>query len=147
MEPFYIHQAVSLAKQHGAHNLNRELLCDHLGIPAGSFAHTMGVSYREFMDEVVEHLPLDLVRSGSVRMLPSLRKRQILAHAIDLSREHMYWGISAQQVADAAGISKANLARLYTLPELRQRVVEWAIEEQDEELLAQARTAKDKLLA
>lgn len=146
MEQFYIKQALQLADQHGAHNINRELLCKHLRIPAGSFKHTMGISYGEFMDAVVEQLPLDQVRDGSVRMLPSLRRRQVLAHAIDLSRDHMYWGITAQQVADAAGISKANLARLYTLPALREAVVRWALANEDAELLAQARTVKDKLL-
>lgn len=143
---FYIKAAVELARTRGVEKLSRDGLSEHLGIPAGSFAHKMGVSYTAFMSQVVDRIPLHELRGASCRMPPGLRRRQVLAHAVELSKARAYWTLSAQAVADAAGISRANLARLYTLPELRKAVIQWAIETDDAELIAQARTAKDPLV-
>lgn len=145
---FYIKKTLELARKIGAHNLTRETLAGHFGISAGSFTYSMGVPYSEFMNQVAKRIPLEELAHGSrVRMLPSFRKRQVLAHAIALAREHFYFRLTAQQVADAAGISKANLARLYTLPKLREAIVTWAVENDDPVIIAQARTAGDPLIA
>lgn len=144
----YINHTVDLIKKVGVGGINREVLSEHLGIAPGSFAHCMGESYSAFMGKVAAHVPLGLFgpKGGSQRMIPALRRRQLLAGAVALSKKHCYWGISAQMVADWAGVSKPNFARLYTIAELRKDVVLWAIENQDQTILAQAKSANDPIL-
>ncbi len=142
----YIKKAVALAKREGVHTLSREALCAHLDIPPGSFAYAMGCSYSEFMDRVIDAMPLDLCMESGPRMLPKLRRKQIIACAVKLARTHKYWGFSRKQVADLAGTSEANISRLFTTAELREEVVRHGIAVRDPELLAQAKANNDKLL-
>ncbi len=142
----YVNKAVALAKREGVHTLSRERLSEHFQIPAGSFAYAMGVSYTEFMNRVAAELPLEQCKLSGARMSPELRKKQILANAVECAREHKYWGFSRKQVADRAGISEANVARLFTTAALREAVVRYGIEHNDADILAQARANNDKLL-
>lgn len=147
MREHYINKAVELAKAEGVHTLSRERLSDYFGIPAGSFAYAMGCRYREFMEEVAARLPLDVCLNTGPRLQPAIRRKQILACAVELAREHTYWAFSRKQVADLAGISEANVSRLYTTKQLRAAVVQYGIDHADPVLLAQARANNDKLLA
>jgi len=142
----YIKKAVELARQEGVHTLNRDTLSAHFEMPAGSFAYAMGCSYSEFMAKVADELPLELCAQPGARMQPALRRKQIIACAVELARTHKYWGFSRKQVADLAGISEANVSRLFTTAQLREAVVRYGIESKDKEILAQARANDDKLL-
>lgn len=149
MNKLYIDKAVEYALQNGAPSLTRENVCrDVFGIPEGSFRHTIGMPFRDFIEEVAERLPLDMSIMGGrgARLLPAIRERQLLACAVALSRENMYFRITRSQVAELAGVSGATVANSYSMPELRAAVVKWAIANDDAELIAQARVAKDPLL-
>lgn len=146
MHDDFLKKAIRLASEEGLHTLNRERLCAALGVSPGSFAHVTGVSYTTFLREVAYRLPLDHMRGGAARMDSAIRRRQVLAHAIDLARKFGYSRITAEQVADAAGICRANLARVYSMPELRGEVVRHAVNTRDKQLLQQARDNNDPLI-
>lgn len=146
MQTFYITKAVELVQEIGLDNLSREVLSDRLQVPAGSFSHTMGLSYKDFLTTLFDHLPFSCFEVKGGRLPPSYRKQQVLAHAVKIARDRGYWAVRRKQVADKAGVSEPTVSRLFTLAELRQAIVQHAITTNDEIILAQAKAARDPLV-
>lgn len=142
----YVKRVIEHTVKEGLHVTTREQVCAFLGISTGSFKHIMGVPYTDFINRVIDALPLEACTAAGVRLQPALRRKQVIACAVELSREHKYWGFSRKQVADAAGISETTLCRLITLSKLREEVVRYGIATRDKQLIAQAQAKNDKLL-
>lgn len=131
----------------GAHT--RGALCAALNIPEGSFAARFEMSFGEFVDSLVDTLaPDELLGAGAARANQGLRKHQTLAAAIHLSRGdgRSYARITRGEVAAMTCMSASNVARLYSMPDLRADVVRYALAHKDAQILAQARVYGDPLL-
>jgi hypothetical protein len=148
VDKFYIDAVVNMAKEGGGGMLTREKICEALEVAPGSFAHKMGVSYSDFIEELGEALPLDIDMSALVgrRLSPVLRKRQILGCAVKLAEERGYYRVTRKLLAHAAGISEASVAQHFTMPQLREAIVKHAISTKHAAILAQAGSVSDPLL-
>lgn len=115
--------AVQMATEHGLMNLSREDLCKRVGIPNGSFVHYAGVTFTEFLNEMKE-TNKNLYVVHKRRANPGMRKKQILDHAIQLTREHGVDNITRAQIAEAAGVSMGLINVYYgTMKQLRRDIL------------------------
>lgn len=143
----YLKKAAEFVREHGPQAISREALCAHLGVPPGSFTYVTGMAYNEFIIALARTMPISTDPLGQGRIHPELRKRQILACAVELSKEHGYARITRKQVAARAGTSEPNVARLYSMPALREAVIRHALEHRIASIVAQAKAANDPLVA
>lgn len=137
--------AIDLVRDSGLPGLSREAICEKAGIPLGSFSHVAGCSFGEFLRTVAPELPLSTAAIGRSRIHPELRRRQLLACAIELAKTHGYNRITRKQVAELAGVSEGNVARLYTMPQLREEVLRHAIDHKMLKIVAQGLASCDPI--
>lgn len=143
----YLEQATKFAKKAGLGQLSRASVCKYLGIETGSFRHHVGMSYGEFVDSVADQLPLGTqLPPGTTRTSATLRRRQVLGCAVELSKQVGYARFTRDQLAEAVGTTVGNLARSYTMAELREAVVRYAVEHDVPEIVEQARANGDPLV-
>lgn len=143
----YLEQAEKFATKAGIGQLTRASLCKYLGIETGSFRHHVGMSYTEFVDAVADKLPLGTrLPPGTTRASATLRRRQVLACAVEMAKHVGYARITREQLAEKVGTTVGNLSRSYTMAELREAVVRYAVEHGVTEIVEQARANGDPLI-
>lgn len=143
----YLEQAQKFATKAGMGQLSRASVCKYLGIETGSFRHHVGMSYTEFVASIAESIPLGTrLPPGTTRASATLRKKQVLACAVELSKQHGYAKLNRDQLAEKVGTSVGNVARFYTMAELREAVVRYAVEHGVTEIVEQARANGDPLV-
>jgi len=125
--------AVEMAAENGLENLTRNTLCARAGLPAGSFAHVMGRSFKAFIRELMAEGHSN-VTGGPItkrRIDPALRRDHIVASALQLVTEGEK--LTRAGVADLAGVS-ANTVQKYfsTMPQLRRAVIRLAKQQENE---------------
>lgn len=132
-------EAIKMIKEEGLINLSRAGLCKRAGIADGSFPHVVGCSFTDFIKELQElnlQSPSGVVVSKS-RTNPELRKDHILMRAVDLAKRLGYLRLTRETVAEAAGVSASLVSQYFTMPELREAVVETAVMKEIPEIIAQ----------
>lgn len=134
--------AVSMIADQGLENLSRNTLCAKAGIPAGSFAHVMGQSFKAFIRELAaegHHGPPG--REVTKRRIdPALRRNHIVETALRLAEEGHYAKVTRAQVAHAAGVSEGTVSKCFnTMPQLRRAVLRMARANGNTTVLNQAR--------
>lgn len=78
------------------------------------------------------------------RMNPVDRKRQLLGHALLVSREHGYRNITRKQISDHGGVSATLITKYFgTVSNLRRAIMGEALRLGDLEIIAQGLVAKD----
>jgi AcrR family transcriptional regulator len=82
------------------------------------------------------------------RASAKVRKKQLMAHALDLAIETNYREVTRDQIADAAGISTSLVTHyLGTLKSMRRDIVRAALADEIPEVIAQAIACKDPRVA
>lgn len=137
MTPEHIKQtAVEMAAEKGLENLSRNTLCARAGIPAGSFAHVMGCSFKAFIRELAAEGHSN-VAGGPItkrRIDPALRRDHIVASALTLVERGEK--LTRPGVANVADVSANTVQRYFsTMPQLRRAVVRLAKQQQNETVL------------
>lgn len=129
--------AQAIIKTEGVMGLSRDRICEIAGIPAGSFAHYAGCSYGEFLAPFITKMPLTTTPPKAGRINRALRMNHLLGCAVHLAKMHGYGCLTRRTVAELAGVSESNVARLYTVPELRTAVLQHAIKHKILDIVAQ----------
>lgn len=132
-----------LIKSFGRINVTRTMLCGALGISENSFYHFTGTTFTDLIsDPALDDVPEpDDVSARVPRARPEPRKRQILECAVELSRVHGYLKVTRDMVAEAAGVSSTLVSKYYkNMPELRNSVLEYAVQKEVLEVIAQGLT-------
>lgn len=80
----------------------------------------------------------------STRLKPSLRKSQILDHALACARKHGYSNVTRKMIADEADISEA-LVSVYwgTMTQIRRSIMRQAVAVGDAAIVAQGLALRD----
>lgn len=144
-------KAIAMAKRGGGiAACSREALSEAFNVPMGSLvARRLGVAYTAFITAVAKELPINACRVLPPRvMAKELRRRQLLAVAIELAEAPggNYATLTREQIADAAGVTAARVAQVYTLPQLKADLCDWALRNNRKRLLRQMAKNNDKLL-
>lgn len=131
--------AVQMIKEEGLINLSRAGLCERVGIPDGSFPHVVGSSFTEFIKELQAlNLPSPSgVIVSKTRTNPELRKSHILDRAVALAKKAGYLNLTREAVAECAGVSGSLVSQYFTMPALREAVMETAVMKSIPEIIAQ----------
>lgn len=119
--------AVKMAKERGLENISRNTLCARAGIPAGSFSHVMGRTFKAFIRELIDegHGNVAGGKLEKRRIAPELRKDHIVATGLQLAEEGLK--LTRADVADRAGVSAGTVSKYFnTMPQLRRAVVRLA---------------------
>jgi DNA-binding transcriptional regulator YbjK len=137
--------AREMAADIGFINITRKELCERAGIPDGAFFFVMDESFTDFMDRLAAET--DTPQSGAVnrvRALPTLRRRQLLDVAIELSRTVGYDKVTRHEIADAAEISPALVSHYFkTVEQLREVILRTAVKRAIPEIVAQGIIRRD----
>lgn len=135
--------ALAMAKEIGLINITRSGLCERLGIAYGSFYHTYGVTFTDF----IESLRDDVEWPGSfdvsrVRTDPGLRRAHIRAHALRLAESCGFNKITSREVAEAAGVSESLVRQYFNSAQLQHEVMIEAVETECLAVIAQGIVAR-----
>lgn len=83
--------------------------------------------------------------STRVRKTQDERKNEILNAAIDLAKEGNYANITQNQIAKSIGVSMPLISKYYTMDDLKQAVVKFAVEADIVEIIAQGIANKNPI--
>jgi len=140
--------AINLAKTDGLINITRVGLCEAAGIPDGSFAHVVGMTFGEF----IESLRTDpAVQSASPagrlnrrRTNRELRKEHLIESGIRVAGRVGYRAVTKILIAEEAGVSHALVNRYFhTMNQVRQAIMRRAVQLEIPEIVAQGLADRD----
>lgn len=136
--------AVKMVGEIGLINLSRSALCDRAGIPDGSFQHIMGCNFSEFIGELRrEGVMSPMMPVNKARTMPELRRENILDTAVAVAERDGLPNLTRREVALAAGISEALVARYFPrMVTLRQQIMAQAVRHENLTLIAQGLAGK-----
>lgn len=135
--------AQKLANKIGAINITRQVLCDEMGIPCGSFQNYTGLTFREFMAEVPS--TAKFMPSSKLRAVPELRKDHILNAALELAINVGYKAVTRDTIAEKAGVSPALVSMHFgTMTQLRADLMRRAVKTKNLRVIAQGLANRDK---
>lgn len=136
--------AIKLAEQEGLMALNREALCESVGLSPGSFSHVMGMSFTQFVEELRKegHTgPLD--GEPKSRISPELRKEQVLHVTIELGKVHGLQNLTREMIASKAQVSLPMIGKYFgSLDGLKGEAMDYAVSHNVPELIAQGLALK-----
>lgn len=140
------HHAIKLAQRDGLANLSREAVCEAANVPPGSFAHVMGCSFSEFVEELRKDGHGDTVAAAPNRRIdPKVRRDQLLNIALQQAETDGYANLQIRTIAEAAGVSAPLVSRYFsTLPQLKRAVMRAAIHRGNFRVLAQGLACFDQ---
>lgn len=137
--------AVKLAKERGLINLSRADISQAAGIPDGSWTAIVGASFLDVVGEVKaiigeeKYFPVT-----KKRVLPELRKENILSCALKLSESIGYTNVKASDLAEMAGVTSPNIFRHFgTITQLRRDIMRKAVKSKNLKVIAQGLAAGD----
>lgn len=142
--------ALELARTHGLINLTRKDVCMAAGIPDGSFINIMGVSFTDFVDQIIESTPEKLLIENlevtKSRANPALRKQQIFNAALQVAKETGYASMTRPLIAEHAGIVPSLITRYFgSVEALKNEIIKHAVEHSVLEIVAQGLAQKDPI--
>jgi len=131
-------KALKLAEEYGFANITKAQLCHALDIPDGSFRHYSGCSFTEFCEEMRRKFPSpapgEITRA---RVNPEDRRAHLVDKALLLSKAYGFERITRLQLSKFAGVSASLVSQHFTMVQLRQAILERAIEVEDLDVIAQ----------
>lgn len=137
--------AEDMIREYGLINLTRAGLCERAGVPDGSFAHIVGCTFSEFVENLRDlNIPdPEGCKAVKSRINPALRRGHILDTAVGLAKEHGYRFITRGMVAEAAGVSGSLVSLYFNMNQLRENIMELAVMRQIPEIIAQGLLNQD----
>lgn len=136
--------AESMIDEQGLINLTRRNLSDRAGIADGSFNSIMGCTFSEFIAGRADENDDTIHEISRRRADPTMRKKQIINVALDLSKVDGYHKIGREDIATAAGVSPALVSKYFgTLNQLRRSIIRAAIKQEIPEIIAQGIANRD----
>jgi len=140
MTPEHIRKtAIKMAAENGLENITRNGLCQRAGIPAGSFAHVTGQTFKAFIRSLAGEGHAGAGEVTRRRMDPELRSAHIVATALRLAESGHIKTLTRADVANAAGVSTGTVTKYFsTMPQLRRAVMRLAKKENNKIVTAQS---------
>lgn len=103
-----------LARRDGLATLTKEKFCKEAGISAGSLHHLTGLHFHEIVTDAFQNVGMGRnTDNGRARLMPNLRRDQLIRTAVDLARSHGFVNLTRQQVAEAANTSPALVSHYF----------------------------------
>jgi len=126
MTPEHIKQtAIAMADESGLANISRNTLCARAGIPAGSFQHVTGMTFKALIRELAAEGHGGGAESVTRRRIdPELRREQVVEAALRVAeRLGGVEQMTRDLVAIEAGVSTGTVSKYFnTMPQLRRAV-------------------------
>ena len=137
--------ALAMIEKSGLINLSRFELCKKADIPFGSFPHVMGCTFSEFISGLYKEVKETKVHTvNKTRVLPLLRKDQILNASIDVALNNGYDKMTRCEIALYAGVSVGLITNYFgTMRQLKRAVMRAAIQREIPEIIAQGLANND----
>lgn len=137
--------ARQLVEELGAMNVTKKAVCKKANIFPKLFEYFLQKDFNDFMKDL--DLPVT-GKSEGTRTVPSVRKKQVLTHALEIAKEKGYALLHREEVAARAGVSTPLVSHYFgTTKNLRELVVREAIRLEVLEILAQAIALRDPQVA
>lgn len=136
--------ARELAAERGLINIARAEVCARANISDGSFYDIMDESFTEFIDRL-EGAPIGETVDRK-RVNPNLRRKHVLAAALELAKTKGYNSVTRGDIAGSAGVSPGLISHYFKSIEALQVVIlKTAVKREILEIIAQGITNKDPI--
>lgn len=121
--------AIKMVTDEGLINLSRSGLCRQADIPVGSFRKIMGCSFLDFVKEIGKtdsYSPF--MPTKKPRTYPDLRKDYIVKAAVSVAIKLGFEHLTRNGIAAEAGVAHSLVSHYFTMEDLRNEVMEEAVE-------------------
>lgn len=139
---------LGLAKKYGMANVTNDMVCAKAGIARGAFKYHMGVTFTEFVNELVEegvvHGGQEFIRRN---VRPDFRREQVLRSGVALADMVGVDCVEVQDLAEHAGVSRPTVYKHLgtTLVEIRSSIMQAAVEWGAPRVVAQGLARRDPI--
>lgn len=110
--------AAELADKNGILFLTRRNVCEHAGVPVGSFTSITGRPFSEWVVSFAQANEFEIVSSVGARVAPALRRAQILSAGVMVARREGLNAVNRSSVAKKAKVSTSCVSHHFPIIEL-----------------------------